>query len=171
MNYNQAKEKYWKKKMENPFPPLPEDERIYLNVPYMARDFAKYSHCGFDPERKLWFTGAHNWNLYSLVNLYGVNKATSEKAMGLMKAKLAEIDEVITSSKLLRNKRFVLFCSLEYGIELDELLNTSCDYLYKLMKEWYECPEILYGPCGITRQGVEKAIDDGKIKETRHSKA
>lgn len=36
MNYNQARAKYWKKKIENPLPPLPEDERIYLNVPYMA---------------------------------------------------------------------------------------------------------------------------------------
>lgn len=56
MRYEQYKAKYWKKKMENPLPPLPEDERIYLNVPYMARDFARYSHCGFDPDRKLWFT-------------------------------------------------------------------------------------------------------------------
>lgn len=30
MNYNQARAKYWKKKIENPLPPLPEDERIYL---------------------------------------------------------------------------------------------------------------------------------------------
>lgn len=99
MRYEQARAKYWKKKIENPLPPLPEDERIYLNVPYMARDFAKYSHCGFDPERKLWFTGALNRNLYSLVDLYGVNEATSEKAMGLMKAKLAEVDEVIRKRK------------------------------------------------------------------------
>lgn len=85
MNYNQARAKYWKKKIENPLPPLPEDERIYLNVPYMARDFARYSHCGFDPDRKLWFTGCMNANLYFLVDLYGVNEATSEKALALMK--------------------------------------------------------------------------------------
>lgn len=99
MRYDQAKAKYWKKKMENPLPPLPEDERIYLNVPYMARDFARYSHCGFDPDRKLWFTGCLNANLYFLVDLYGVNEATSEKALGLMKAKLAEVDEVIQKRK------------------------------------------------------------------------
>ena len=29
MRYEQYKAKYWKKKMENPLPPLPEDERIY----------------------------------------------------------------------------------------------------------------------------------------------
>ena len=83
----------------DPLPPLPEDERIYLNVPYMARDFARYSHCGFDPERKLWFTGSLNRNLYSLVDLYGVNEATSEKAMGLMKAKLAEVEKVLQRIK------------------------------------------------------------------------
>ena len=80
MRYEQRMRKYWQKKLEDPLPKLPEDERIYLNVPYMARDFAKYSHCGFDPERKLWFTGSLNRNLYDLVELYGVNEATSEKA-------------------------------------------------------------------------------------------
>lgn len=86
MRYEQRMRKYWQKKLEDPLPKLPEDERIYLNVPYMARDFAKYSHCGFDSERKLWFTGSLNRNLYDLVELYGVNEATSEKAKALMKA-------------------------------------------------------------------------------------
>lgn len=66
MRYNK---KYIAKKIDDPLPPLPEDERIYFNVPYMARDFAKYSHCGFDPEKKLWFTGSLNANLYALVRL------------------------------------------------------------------------------------------------------
>lgn len=90
MNYYQAKAKYWKKKMENPLPPLPEDERIYLNVPYMAREFAKYSHCGFDRERKLWFAGCRNANLRDLVYFYEVNEATSEKARKLLKEALGE---------------------------------------------------------------------------------
>ena len=80
--------KYLEKKFESPLPPLPEDERIYLNVPYMARDFAKYSHCGFDRERKLWFTGCLNANLVFLIHLYGVNEATSEKAMALLSEQL-----------------------------------------------------------------------------------
>lgn len=88
MNYNQARKRYWDKVRENKLNPLPEDERIYLNVPYMARGFAKVCHCGFDSERKLWFTGCLNANLYSLVGLYGVNEATSEKALALMKDKL-----------------------------------------------------------------------------------
>ena len=99
MRYEQRMRKYWQKKLEDPLPKLPEDERIYLNVPYMARDFAKYSHCGFDPERKLWFTGSLNRNLYDLVELYGVNEATSEKAKALMKAKLDEVEEVIRKNK------------------------------------------------------------------------
>lgn len=74
--------------MENPLPPLPEDERIYLNVPYMARDFAKYAHCGFDSKKKLWFTGCKNANLENLIHFYDVNDATSEKAMRLLKDEL-----------------------------------------------------------------------------------
>ena len=70
---------------------LPEDERIYLNVPYMARGFAKVCHCGFDPEKKLWFTGCHNSYLRELVELYGVKEATSEKARLLLKEKIEEV--------------------------------------------------------------------------------
>lgn len=66
-------------------PPLTEDERIYLNVPYMARGFAKASNCGFDSQKKLWFTGSHNANLERLIELYGVNdEATSDKAKSLL---------------------------------------------------------------------------------------
>lgn len=90
MNYRQAQAKYWKKRMENPLPPLPEDERIYLNVDYIARSFAKFCHCGFDTATKLWFTGCKNAHLHSLVDLYGVNEATSEKARHLLEEALAE---------------------------------------------------------------------------------
>lgn len=87
MKYNR---RYLKKMVEDPLPPLAEDERIYLNVPYMARDFASSSNCGFDPEKKLWFAGSENRNLRALVDLYGLNEATSEKARHLLKAKLEE---------------------------------------------------------------------------------
>ena len=87
MKYNK---KYITKKIDTPLPPLQENERIYLNVPYMERDFAKYSNCGFDPEKKLWFTGSLNSHLYALVQLYGVNEATSEKAKQLLKEKLGD---------------------------------------------------------------------------------
>ena len=74
--------------------------RAYLSeCAVYGKDFAKYSHCGFDPERKLWFTGSLNRNLYDLVELYGVNEATSEKAKALMKAKLDEVEEVIRKIK------------------------------------------------------------------------
>ena len=82
MKYNR---KYLEKMINDPLPPLPEDERIYLNVPYMARDFAKWSNCGFDTVKKLWFTGCANANLQTLVELYGVNEATTEKARQLLK--------------------------------------------------------------------------------------
>lgn len=88
MNY--YNKKISQKKIEDPLPPLPEDERIYFNVPYMARDFAKVSHCGFDPEKKLWFTGCLNANLHALVKLYDVNEATSEKAIKLLNEKIKE---------------------------------------------------------------------------------
>jgi len=105
MNYNQARAKYWKKRLENPLPRLPEDERIYLNVTYATRSYAKYSHCGFDADKKLWFTGCLNANLYFLVDLYGVNKATSEKALALMKAKLDEFDDKIEKIKQKKNEK------------------------------------------------------------------
>ena len=76
-------EKILAEEVEDPLPKLPEDERIYLNVPYMARDFAKYSHCGFDPERKLWFTGSLNRNLYDLVELYGVETKLPRRKLRL----------------------------------------------------------------------------------------
>ena len=87
MKYNK---KYIKKITENPLPILAEDERIYLNVSYAAKQFAQYSNCGFDSDKKLWFTGVHNSNLYALVDLYGVNEATSECAKQMLKEKLEE---------------------------------------------------------------------------------
>ena len=80
--------KYLQKKLDNPLPPLKEDERIYLNVPYANRDLAKYCNCGFDREKKLWFTGCLNSRLYVLVKAYGVNEATSEKARKLLEKSL-----------------------------------------------------------------------------------
>ena len=69
-------------------PPLSEDERIYLNVPYEKRGLAKSTHCGFDAKKKMWFTGSHNRNIYALVKSYGVNEITSEKAKKLLEEAL-----------------------------------------------------------------------------------
>ena len=82
--------KYIEKIMKNPLPTLPEHERIYLNVPYQAKQFAQASHCGFDSERKLWFTGMHNANLSALVELYGINDATSDEMKQLVQEKVKE---------------------------------------------------------------------------------
>lgn len=87
---------YFKKILENPLPPLQEDERIYLNVTYQTRAFAQYTNCGFDRERKLWFTGVHNSNLLYIVQHYGVNEeATSEKAKKMLIEKTEEIKKRI----------------------------------------------------------------------------
>ena len=84
MGYNK---KYVEKLFDDPLTPLAEDERIYLNVPYNARYFAKYSNCGFDGEKKLWFTGLNNTYISELIKLYGVNEATSKKTKQLLKEK------------------------------------------------------------------------------------
>lgn len=82
---------YNKKRRENPYPlVIPEGERIYFDVPYMCRDLAKYCHCRFDKEKKLWYTGLKNSNLYTLVDFYGVNNKTSEKAKELLKEIIKE---------------------------------------------------------------------------------
>lgn len=65
------------------FPPIEEDERIYLNVEYMQRGFAKSCHCAFDRKKKLWYAGAANRYLYLLIRTYGVNKETCENARKL----------------------------------------------------------------------------------------
>ena len=90
MNHEQAQKKYLMKKLENPLPSLPEDERIYFEVPYMSRGLAKYCHCGFDPDRKLWFTGCHNAMLFALVRAYDVSEETSEKAKDLLRQVLEQ---------------------------------------------------------------------------------
>ena len=82
MKYNR---KYIEKIIKDPLPRLAEEERIYLNVPYMAKGFAQQTNCGFDSSKKLWFTGVNNSNLQTLVELYGINEATSEMAKQLLK--------------------------------------------------------------------------------------
>ncbi len=88
MNREQSRKKYLMKKLENPLPPLQEDERIYFEVPYMARGMARHCHCGFDPDRKLWFTGCKNKMLFALVHTYDVSDETSEKAKEMMRLEL-----------------------------------------------------------------------------------
>lgn len=81
-------------------PPLEEDERIYINVPYENNHLAKYTRCGYDAEKKLWFTGCHNSNLIFLVNAYSVNKATSDKAMKLLEETLNQRQKEGYNSKV-----------------------------------------------------------------------
>ncbi len=84
---------YLKKLLDNPLPALKEDERIYLNATYQTNSFAKTTHCGFDAVKKLWFTGIHNTFIKELVELYGINKATSEKAISMLNEKLISLSQ------------------------------------------------------------------------------
>lgn len=76
-------------------PPLEEHERIYFDVPYNKNGLAKCTHCGYDPDKKLWFTGIHNNNLYGLVKAYGINKETTE----IMRKQVDEVLEKFRNKK------------------------------------------------------------------------
>lgn len=91
--------RYFKKKFESPLPELTDNERIYLKVSYTDRYFARTCHCGFDREKKLWFTGAYNGWLDALIELYGVDEEnTSDDAKELMQMALdtPDRDELLT---------------------------------------------------------------------------
>lgn len=75
----------------------------------------------------------------------------------------------MTVAKLLKNKRFLKFCVIEYGIKVDDLIETDGEYLFQLMTYWYECPECYMGPRGVIRGEVEQALSDGKLKESRYN--
>lgn len=94
--------RYLKRKIDCPLPRLTDNEKIYLKVPYARRGFAKMCHCGFDREKKLWFTGAYNGWLDALVDLYGVDEEhTSDDARELMRIALETSDRDELLAKLL----------------------------------------------------------------------
>lgn len=68
--------------------PVAEDERIYLNGAVYGKRIRKGLSLWVRLREKAVVHGCLNANLYSLVGLYGVNEATSEKALALMKDKL-----------------------------------------------------------------------------------
>lgn len=94
--------RYIKKVFESPLPKLTDNERIYLNVPYTNRGFARCCHCGFDREKKLWFTGAYNGWLDALVDLYGIDEEhTSDDAKQLAQMALDTMDRDELLKKIL----------------------------------------------------------------------
>lgn len=95
-----SSKKYLRKKYENELPRLSEEDRIYLKVPYMARSFVKYCHCSFDAEKKLWFTGAYNAELETLVELYGVDEHTNDNARRVLAMALETDDREELLEKL-----------------------------------------------------------------------
>lgn len=82
------REKYLKKMFENPLPQMDEDNRIYFEVPYIDRGFAKSCHCRFDPDKKLWYTGCLNRWLTLLVDVYDVSDQTSPNARKMLETAL-----------------------------------------------------------------------------------
>lgn len=87
MKYNRG---YIDKVTSDPLPSvksLIEANRIYFDVPYMAKSFAKFSGCCFDAQKKLWFTGIHNSSIQELIDLYGLDDATSSEMIELLKSK------------------------------------------------------------------------------------
>lgn len=76
------------KRYKKTLPPLEENEKIYFNIPYETNGLAKATHCGYDPEKKLWFTGCNNTNIVVLIKRYGMNENTSENAMKLLEETL-----------------------------------------------------------------------------------
>ena len=96
--------------LDGKLPRLTDNERIYLNVSYADRQFARACRCGFDRacrcgfdrERKLWFTGACNDELGALVELYGVDdEHTSDDAKRLMRMALDTSDRDELMAKVL----------------------------------------------------------------------
>lgn len=71
----------------------------------------------------------------------------------------------MTRKQLLQSKRFLEFCSLEYGIELPELQVMPIALLVKYFVEWFKCPEMLWGPRGSERERVRKAIEDRSLHD------
>ena len=49
MRYNK---KYIEKILNDPLPPLEDDDKIYLTVPYMGKGFAKCTNCEYDKSQK-----------------------------------------------------------------------------------------------------------------------
>ena len=87
MRYSQ---KYLKVMIQHKLNQLPEEDRIYLNVEYTDRWFARHCHCGFDTNKKIWFTGCKNTNIDLLIDCYGIHDITSDKARHSLKAELKD---------------------------------------------------------------------------------
>ena len=71
----------------------------------------------------------------------------------------------MTRKQLLKSKRFLLFCTLEYGIDLEQLQDMELDYLKEYFVKWYECPEMLFGPKGAEREKVRLAIKNRSLTD------
>lgn len=71
----------------------------------------------------------------------------------------------MTRQQLLKNKRFLTFCSIEYGVELSELREMPLYSLVKYLVEWFKAPEILSGLYGVQRDKVRQVIEQRALSE------
>lgn len=71
----------------------------------------------------------------------------------------------MTRQQLLKNKRFLTFCSIEYGVELSELREMPLYCLVKYLVEWFKAPEIFSGLSGSMRERIKKVIEQRSLSE------
>ena len=67
--------------------PIPETQRIYLNVDYKPRRFAEETGCRYDPMKELWFTWWNHSMAEVLIRRYGIHEQTSPMALESLKSK------------------------------------------------------------------------------------
>ena len=60
----------------------------------------------------------------------------------------------MTVKELIGNKRFVKWCALEYGIDIEQLKTMSKKDIYRYMKMWYYAPEFACGANGNIKEKI-----------------
>lgn len=68
----------------------------------------------------------------------------------------------MTVKELIGNKRFVKWCALEYGIDIEQLKTMNKKDIYRYMKMWYYAPEFACGAVGAMKEKVGEVLN-GKV--------
>lgn len=74
-------------------------------------------------------------------------------------------EKKMTKKQLLRKKRFLQFCSIEYGLSVSELEEMQINELVRYLIDWFKCPQQLFGPLGSDRELVRETIADKSLHE------
>lgn len=75
--------------------------------------------------------------------------------------------KLMTRQRLVSDTQFKKFLEIEYGIQNDYVEKMSSEWLYRYMKMWYKCPQILWGPNKRLKKIIENTIEYGVIHECR----